>query len=150
MKILSIDPGEGGGIAWTDGVETVAIPMPATEGDIIDLIRTHAPDTHTAFIEDVGKGVIPGRAHAMIVLNANFAVCRTALQCFGVRTVKVLPRAWQQTFSLGKRKDCASDTEWKNRLKSEAQRRFPHLKVTLQTSDCLLIMEWGSKQLLKA
>jgi len=37
-------------------------------------------------------------------------------------------------------------TEWKNKLKSEAQRLFPRLeKVTLKTSDCLLILEYGMR-----
>jgi hypothetical protein len=32
-------------------------------------------------------------------------------------------------------------TEWKNKLKSEAQRRFPSIKVTLGNCDALLILE---------
>lgn len=31
--------------------------------------------------------------------------------------------------------------DWKAKLKSEAERRFPHLKVTFKTCDALLIME---------
>ena len=36
-----------------------------------------------------------------------------------------------------------SKTEWKNKLKAEAQRRFPHLNVTLKTADALLILEYS-------
>jgi hypothetical protein len=32
-------------------------------------------------------------------------------------------------------------TEWKNKLKAEAQRRFPSIKVTLKNCDALLILE---------
>jgi hypothetical protein len=45
-------------------------------------------------------------------------------------------------FGLGTASRCASKSEWKNKLKAEAQRRFPDLKVTLKTADALLILEW--------
>lgn len=33
--------------------------------------------------------------------------------------------------------------EWKNRLETEAQKRFPSLKVTLKNADALLILEYA-------
>ena len=36
-------------------------------------------------------------------------------------------------------------TAWKNKLKAEAQRRFPDLRVTLKTCDALLILEVARK-----
>ena len=65
--LLAIDPGAGGGIAWinADG-ETEAVPMPQTEGDVIELLRSRAIGTAEAYLEDVGKGIMPGRAKAMI------------------------------------------------------------------------------------
>jgi hypothetical protein len=118
--------------------------MPETEGDVIAKLREIvALGVRTAIIEDVSKGVMPGRAHAMIVLNVNAAIIRTALACWGVRVVLVRPQEWQKHFGLGKRRDCASDTEWKNKLKAEAQRRFPNCDVTLKTADSLLLMDYG-------
>ena len=32
-------------------------------------------------------------------------------------------------------------TQWKNKLKAEAQRLFPDIRVTLKTADALLILE---------
>ena len=46
------------------------------------------------------------------------------------------------SFGLGTAASCASKSEWKNKLKAEAQRRFPQLNVTLKTADALLIIEW--------
>lgn len=54
----------------------------------------------------------------------------------------VRPQVWQKVFNLGTAASCASKSEWKNKLKAEAQRRFPHLPVTLATADALLILEW--------
>ena len=59
--------------------------------------------------------------------------------------VLVRPQTWQKDFGLGTASRCASKSEWKNKLKAEAQRRFPHLGVTLQTADALLILEWFSR-----
>ena len=51
------------------------------------------------------------------------------------------PQDWQKGFGLGTASACASKRIWKNKLKAEAQRRFPHLNVTLKTADALLILE---------
>jgi hypothetical protein len=64
-----------------------------------------------------------------------------------VKTLKipitlVTPQEWQKHFSLGTASACASKTVWKNKLKAEAQRRFPACKVTLKTADALLIGVW--------
>lgn len=36
--------------------------------------------------------------------------------------------------------------EWKGKLLAEAQRRFPGLKITLATADCLLILDYARMQ----
>lgn len=40
-----------------------------------------------------------------------------------------------------KAKNAALSRDWKNKLKAEAQRRFPNCNVTLKTADALLILE---------
>lgn len=147
-KLLAIDPGASGGFAWLGDEVVCCGAMPETEGDVIFTLRAIVAANHIqeAIIEDVGKGVIPGRAVAMISLNVNAAVIRTTLTCLGVRILMVKPATWQAIFGLGKRCDCASDSVWKNKLKSEAQRRFPNVDITLKTADALLIFEWGQKQ----
>ena len=73
--------------------------------------------------------------------NAGFL--KGVIQTLGVRLVLVRPQDWQKGFGLGTASACASKRIWKNKLKAEAQRRFPHLKVTLKTADALLILEWA-------
>jgi hypothetical protein len=53
--------------------------------------------------------------------------------------VLVRPQEWQKTNAVGT-KGKQTTTEWKNKLKSEAQRRFPLNTITLKTADafCLL------------
>jgi hypothetical protein len=61
----------------------------------------------------------------------------------GMRLELVRPQVWQKAFGLGTASACASKSIWKNKLKAEAQRRFPHLKVTHKTGDALLILEYA-------
>lgn len=146
---IGIDPGMSGGIAWTDPDGTVqAVKMPASEGDIVDLLRSVAVGGGPveAFIEDVpwvvGTRVSPastGKLHA----NAGFV--RGVLAALGVRIILVKPRDWQSHFRLGSRKEHGA--RWKSRLKSEAQRRFPEHEVTLATADSLLILDYGRERL---
>ena len=73
----------------------------------------------------------------------------------------VLPSKWQ-TFFIGKpnypkipkeiqgkaRKQILAKrkTERKNKIKAKAQALYPHLKITLATSDALGILTWGMAQ----
>ena len=73
----------------------------------------------------------------------NAGVLKGTIQTMGMRLELVRPQVWQKAFSLGTASACASKTIWKNKLKAEAQRRFPHLEVTLKTADALLILEYA-------
>lgn len=144
--ILAIDPGLGGGLAVQrpdSGVS--AYSMPPTEGDLVDLIRSLLVEgvTH-AFVENVpwvvGARVSPA---ATGKLQRNVGVIHGALLCLGISHTLVAPQDWQKPLRLGTRSGCATSTEWKNKLKAEAQRRFPRLAVTLATADALLILDYG-------
>lgn len=148
---IAIDPGLSGGIAWSHSPQHVAAEkMPATEGDIINLLREIVEraniecDDIEAHIEAVPVGMF-NRGAACSKLNGNAGFIRGALAGLCVRTLMTRPAHWQKQFQLGTRSSCASDTVWKNKLKAEAQRRFPNIKVTLATADALLILEHGRK-----
>jgi hypothetical protein len=81
----------------------------------------------------------------MFRFGENFGFIKGAVQALGIRLVVVRPQVWQKGFGLGKASACASKSEWKNKLKAEAQRRFPQLNVTLKTADALLLLEWASQ-----
>ena len=124
--------------------------MPDTQGDLLSLLR----DIKTA--ADVeGHGALcvleevngfAGKAQpgsAMFRFGEHFGFIKGVVQTLGLKLVLVRPQTWQKGFGLGTASRCASKTEWKNKLKAEAQRRFPHLRVTLKTSDALLILEYA-------
>ena len=122
--------------------------MPETEGDRLALVR----EIRAAALAEGGELVcvleevsgFAGKAQpgsAMFRFGEHFGFIKGVIQALEVRLVLVRPQVWQKGFGLGTASACASKTIWKNKLKAEAQRRFPHLNVTLKTADALLILE---------
>lgn len=147
--IIAIDPGTGGGIAWNKDGQLGCCPMPDALPELESFFRLLIAGTNspTVYIEDVPKFVgkmIPSSTTA--VLFFNYGYIEGLLTVLGVRIVRVKPHDWQKHFRLGTKKDCSGTTEWKNKLKSEAMRRFPQLKVTLATADALLILDYGQEK----
>lgn len=146
MRIISIDPGASGGIAIS-GQTTVCQSMPETQGDILDTLRAikaEWPGEVVCYLEQVGGFAGAGQpGSAMFKFGENFGFLKGVVQTLGIRLVLVRPQAWQKWFSLGTASACASKSEWKNKLKAEAQRRFPSNVVTLKTADALLILDYA-------
>lgn len=144
--LLAIDPGLSGGLAvHRPDAGVSAFPMPPTEGDVVDTLRSLLVEgvTH-AWVENVpwvtGGKVSPASTGK---LQRNVGVLHGALLALGIPHTLVAPQDWQKPLRLGTRSGCATSTEWKNKLKAEAQRRFPGLAVTLATADALLLLDYA-------
>lgn len=117
-------------------------------------------------IEKVGGFIAGAVAPGSMMFDFGFRAgfLQGVLSAYNVPVLIVTPQRWQKVLGLGTREhakrekgrvyskeelkllratDARYKTEWKNRLKSEAQRRFPALNVTLKTADALLILEAG-------
>jgi len=131
---LCIDPGANGGWVFSPHHEV------ATSGDISELVDMHFPLNTTVVIENV-----PPFTGRLIPSSAAFKLGKSCgwLEGFyqgkGFSVVLVRPQEWQKTIAVGT-KGKQTTTEWKNKLKSEAQRWFPLNTITLKTADafCLL------------
>ena len=143
--LMAIDPGKNGALVWAgmDGCSTCCERMPATEGDCVDLLRTLTTGAgggpRVCHIEKVG-GFVKGKSapgSAMFNFGHGRGVLVGALMAFGWRVVEVTPQKWQKWLGVGK---VGGD---KNRLKAEAQRRFPDQAVTLANADALLILDYA-------
>lgn len=144
MNAIAIDPGASGGLAWRMGSESGAFALPKTPGEIVTRLKTLRHEINVAFIEDIPKFTgnhLPGSTVA--VLFHSFGFLEGALMALGFTVVRLKPQAWQKTLGLGTRDRSMSKADWKRKLKSEAERRFPHVDVTLATSDALLILSAG-------
>ena len=148
--IIAIDPGASGGIAWQgQGMLPAVMPMPETDGDLVAELTSiyNSGLCRTCYIEDLVK--YTGRnmpSSAMAVYARNFGFIEGSLASLGCRVVRVKPQVWHKVLGLGNSRG-GSKAEWKNKLKGEAQRLFPHLRkqITLKTADALLILEYGRR-----
>lgn len=142
MKIMAIDPGVNGGIAVYDTVAKIATAenMPVPPGDLSECIEVYKPDV--CYLEKVGG--MPGQGgSAMFNFGYGFGCLNQCLYDHHIKTITVTPQKWQKALQLGTRKKSQSKTEWKNKLKAKAQQLYPDIKVTLKTSDALLILEYA-------
>lgn len=146
MTIIAIDPGQSGGVAVFENNSTVVWPMPETVGDLIAELRVLKERNGSAmvFLEELVKHTgkkLP--ASTMAVYARNYGNIEGACQALGLRLELVTSGKWQKHFALGTARSCENKRVWKNKLKAEAQRRYPDIKITLATSDALLMLEWA-------
>lgn len=143
--MLAIDPGASGGMAWMLNDETASIPMPQTEGDVLDALRAvRASGISNIIIEDQNGfcgNAAPGSA--MFNFGRGFGFILGASQALGFSIELVRPQKWQKALSLGSKKDEGGSGPWKRKLKEVAQRLFPSQDVTLKTADALLILHYS-------
>lgn len=111
----------------------------------MELLKSLGPPASTvAFLEEVGG--FAGKAQpgsAMFKFGRQFGFTLGVLQALGIRVELVRPQKWQKPLSLGTASSCAARSEWKNKLKACAQRRYPALKPTLATADAILILDYA-------
>jgi hypothetical protein len=137
-RILAIDPGASGGLAFGDNRKPpMLISMPETLHDLIETIRGAACDH--AFVELVGGYVGKAQpASSAFNFGQNYGQILGVLAALEVPYTLVRPQAWQKSLSLGTSTGM-SKTEWKNKLKAKAQQLYPNIKITLSTADACLI-----------
>ena len=67
---------------------------------------------------------------------------RTAIISLGIPVIDVTPQKWMKHFGFRRKKN-ETKTQRKNRIKAEAQKRYPSIKVTNANADAIMIMEYG-------
>jgi hypothetical protein len=148
-RILAIDPGASGGIAYHDGEATTLYPMPETEGDKRDLLSeltlSGTPGKIYAYMEQVG-GYLAGAkmpGSRMFSFGEGYGFIKGVLMTQCIPLELVTPQKWQKALSIAE-KDKA---ERKRRLKAKAQQLYPMVDgITLKTCDALLILHYALQQ----
>lgn len=165
---IAIDPGASGAIAWSNRAGTCVEPMPDTRRGCIDvirgIIRAEAPigtdGEMVAYVEKITGFIPDGGASMMFQFGAAVERVGCILETLGIRIIEITPQAWQKALGLGtkgleraepgmppeekkllKARNAILKRDWKNKLKAEAERRFPSERVTLKTADALLILD---------
>lgn len=165
---ISCDPGASGAIAWSNRQGVHVEPMPETRRGCIDVVKKiiewnaspGRPGDIVAYVEKITGWIPDGGASQMFEFGKSVERVSCILETLGIRIIEITPQAWQKNLALGKSErlratpdmdaeqkkrvktyNAGCKREWKNKLKSEAERRFPNCKVTLKTADALLLLD---------
>ena len=134
---IAIDPGKKGGVAWRDADGTHCVPMPDTVHELVGLLSDLAVlgVSVDCVLERVGAMPHDGPSRAF-VFGTNFGQIQGVLAALRIPYRLVAPQTWQKKVgALPKEK-----AQRKTAIKAYAQRRYPHLKITLETSDALAML----------
>jgi hypothetical protein len=148
--LLGIDPGTKGGFMARFGSGALLTgPLPETEGDLLSLLemlsKSEAKE-RVCYLENLVKFTgSPMPSSSMASYASNWGVLKGMLMALKFQLVLVAPQTWQKALGLGTSKG-SSKTDWKNKLKSEAQRLYPHEKITLANADAALIFRHADLQ----
>lgn len=145
---VGIDPGKNGGIGIIYNDTAYCIKCPATIAEManeINSIKDIAPDINVqAIIESVHSFPHQG-VKSVWTFGSNYGQWLGILAAHKIPYVQVSPQKWMKIYQpLSKDKK-----ERKHQLKHQAEQRFPEIKITLATSDALLLANYlKEKQLL--
>jgi hypothetical protein len=140
-KILAIDPGASGGFAWVNNEGIVgAQSIPGGMTAMVDRLRELAsefPDI-CAVMEKVGHWMPGDHPNAATKFARHCGQVEAGLYSLGIPFDEVAPGVWMKTLgSLPKDKG-----DRKRMIRELMARRYPHLRVTLDTADALGILTW--------
>jgi hypothetical protein len=141
---LGIDPGIKGGLAVVHerGYVLELTKMPQTERDVWEWVSMASHISSYAMIENVHSMPEQGIVGAF-TFGRGYGGLRMGLIAAGIPFEEITPQSWVKGIGITKRNSkTESKTVWKNRLKARAQQLFPGIKITLFTSDAILIAEY--------
>lgn len=134
---IAIDPGKKGGVAWRKADEVSCASMPDTVHELVELLSGVAVLSNSidCVLERVGAMPHDGPSRAF-TFGTNFGQIHGVLAALKIPYRLVAPQTWQKKVgALPKEK-----AKRKAAIKAFAQQRYPHLKVTLETSDALAML----------
>ena len=157
MLRIAIDPGLSGAIAWEHNGDVSVQKMPDTPTGIFECLKWMSgigkfSGTMECQVERVG-GYMPGNSGpAAVTFARHCGHIDMALIALGIPTLTpVSPAVWQKAVcgalpkaeaKADKRAKAKAKQDRKNAIKDLMQRRYPHLKVTLNTADALGILTY--------
>lgn len=137
MRIIGIDPGRSGGIAWCTEGFMQAWPMPKTERDIFNMLRDMKFDDSFCYLEKVHAMPKQG-VTSVFTFGQGYGFLRGCLVSLKIPFEDVIPSKWQKALSCMTKGD-------KNVTKQKAQQLYPDLKITHSIADAILIAEYGRR-----
>ena len=144
-KVLSIDPGSGGGSAYfNESKGEIVLRRFTTESEFLSFVKDMGAGVE-AVVEDVPRFVSSATStSSAFKLGYNYGFHVGCLRGYEYPVNLVKPQVWQRGLSGLRPK--MGYTARKRVLKDNASRLFPSLKVTHAVADALLILYWWSEK----
>ena len=138
---IGIDPGKNGGIGFIYNETAYCRRCPATVFEMAEELKTCldlAPDITKKAIIEVNHSMPKQGVKSVFSHGENYGKWLGILAALNIPYVQVSPGKWMNHYGTQpkERKDR------KNNLKHLAQQRFPELKITLNTSDAILLANY--------
>jgi len=149
MIVIGIDPGKGGGISVINNETITEIhKCPPTIKEMAEILKPYRLTWDfkvpiVAYIEQVHAFPTDARSSAF-KFGVNYGIWQGMLGAFNIETKMVAPQVWMKPLGLPKDKQ-----NRKQRIKTLAQNvidkqdRLKNKRVTLHTSDAILISMYG-------
>ena len=148
MITIGIDPGKSGGIVFINGDKIIEMyKCPQTIEEMAELLEPYKVSWDSnidviAYIEQVHAFPTDGRSSAF-KFGVNYGIWQGLLGANRIETRFIAPQVWMKSLELPK-----SKLERKRKIKSIAQKVIDNQKVlkkkvTLNTSDAVLIGMYG-------
>lgn len=154
-EFIGIDPGIDGGIAriYPGGIHLTRTP--STEEDLWRCFAflQKSPSNVVAMLEEISprptfwynpktKQRQSSILKSTCLIYASYIQIRAMLTAAGIRFETATPQKWQKAMGIKQKEKNESPSQWKNRLRSHAQRLYPGEKITLYTADALLMADY--------
>lgn len=139
-KLIAIDPGSNGGVAFHDGKSAWVHDL-GTIAELIELLEPMQNEPWEVYLEDIQRFSRMPYARAVVYASSWGSICGV-VQALKFRMHLVASQKWQKALGLGNSKEIGK-TKWKNKLKQRAQELYPTLKINLKTADAVLILEYA-------
>lgn len=141
-RILAIDPGASGGMAWTnhDGI-AMCEKMPDGMAEQIDRLRNIIVGNmiDRVYLEKVGSYMQGNSATAACTFARHCGHLEAGVYTLCIPCEQVAPTVWMKAIGTMPKEKRAR----KNGIKEVMARLYPHLQVTLATADALGILTWA-------
>ena len=144
---VGVDPGMNGGITFItkdmDLEEATAVRCPKTTHDMALAlavgIKDYAPSDVIFFIEHVWAFPRDGKVQAFR-FGYNYGLWKGIASANELTMYNVPPRTWMGSYGVPPNMESRERKRW---LKTEAEKLFPNIKITFNTSDSVLIAKYA-------
>lgn len=139
VKLVAIDPGASGGLAWQDSDGVVhAENLPEGMTAIVDRFRALIVTVPgiVAVMEKVGYWMPGDHPNSAAKFARHCGQLESMLYSLGIPFTEIGPGVWMRKLGVLP-KDKA---ERKRAIKELMSRQYPHIKVTLGTADALALL----------